>query len=310
MTLGLPLLAAGVLLAATLLGFLGSLHWTLDLFAHFRFQYLLALLGLVALFALARRWSWAAASGVGAALNLAVLLPFLLGGHPPPAPGSPELSLSLLNVRADGANPRRVIAHLREREDDVVVLMEAIRGWVDAIERSGLDLHVVAGPRPGLDLEILVLARDPDLPVTLHRVGTGLRSGVVEVLLSLGERPIRLLAAHPISPLTGERARRRDAHLAWVGRWVDRQTDPVVVVGDLNATPWSHPIRRLVRGAGLVNSLRGHGLDPSWPAALGPFAIPIDHVLHGPELTTVARELGPSFGSDHRMVGVRMALRP
>lgn len=58
---------------------------------------------------------------------------------------------------------------------------------------------------------------------------------------------------------------------------------------------------------GLVNSLRCRGLQPSWPAALGPLGIPIDHLLHGPELATVGRERGPAFGSDHRMLHVRLA---
>lgn len=98
-----------------------------------------------------------------------------------------------------------------------------------------------------------------------------------------------------------------DALLAWIADWAARQTDPVVVLGDLNATPWSHAFRSLVDEAGLVNSLRGRGLQPSCPAPLGLLGIPIDHLLHSPALATVERERGPAFGSDHRMLHVRLA---
>jgi endonuclease/exonuclease/phosphatase (EEP) superfamily protein YafD len=56
-----------------------------------------------------------------------------------------------------------------------------------------------------------------------------------------------------------------------------------------------------------VNSLDGFGLQPTWPAGQPWFAIPIDHLLHSDQLTTVERSTGPANGSDHRPIEVTLA---
>ncbi len=80
-----------------------------------------------------------------------------------------------------------------------------------------------------------------------------------------------------------------------------------MVVGDLNASPWSYAFRPLA-DSDLVNSLNGFGLQATWPSVLGPFGVPIDHLLHSAEFTTVTRRTGPSLGSEHRSVFITLAL--
>ncbi|SFF05946.1 hypothetical protein SAMN02745121_06704 [Nannocystis exedens] len=81
-------------------------------------------------------------------------------------------------------------------------------------------------------------------------------------------------------------------------------------VGDLNTSPFSAPLRRLLTDGGLVDSQRGFGLQASWP--VGPVfpRIAIDHCLHDPALVTAARALGPALGSDHLAVRVDLAWPP
>jgi endonuclease/exonuclease/phosphatase (EEP) superfamily protein YafD len=79
-----------------------------------------------------------------------------------------------------------------------------------------------------------------------------------------------------------------------------RQLDaPVLLVGDLNATPWSHGMRLLRDGT----DLGYRSPDPAWTATWYSFyllGIPIDHALATPPLVIARREIGPSVGSDHR----------
>ena len=88
--------------------------------------------------------------------------------------------------------------------------------------------------------------------------------------------------------------------LAEAGSWIAEQESTIVVVGDLNATPWSHAHRTLRNRAGLSDSQRGAGLQPTWLTGLGPLMIPIDHALHTPDLISGDRRTGPAAGSDHR----------
>jgi endonuclease/exonuclease/phosphatase (EEP) superfamily protein YafD len=93
------------------------------------------------------------------------------------------------------------------------------------------------------------------------------------------------------------------------------------VVGDLNVTPWNAAFRHLQRDGGLVSSQHGFGLQPTWPTAASlapwppvpglpaPLRVPIDHLLHTPDLVAVDRRLGPSLGSTHRALEVELAPR-
>ena len=114
-------------------------------------------------------------------------------------------------------------------------------------------------------------------------------------------------ALHTPSPIT-PRPRARagpGAPRGWkVGRAGGRGA---VVLGDLNATPWSHGFRDLKQTGRLHSSLDGRGLQATWPSALGRLGVPIDHLLYSTGLTVVARSPGPSFGSGHRSLWVTLA---
>ena len=71
------------------------------------------------------------------------------------------------------------------------------------------------------------------------------------------------------------------------------------MAGDLNATPWSHGFRQLVRPRGLRDSALGRGVQPTWNARCWAPRIPIDHVVVSPEVQVSARTIGPDVGSDH-----------
>jgi endonuclease/exonuclease/phosphatase (EEP) superfamily protein YafD len=122
---------------------------------------------------------------------------------------------------------------------------------------------------------------------------------------------VHVLAAHPVSPLTSAtRAAQRDRMLDRLPMMANELLRAGRRIGDLNATPWSPRLQEpCSTTAELVDSQLGHGLQPSYPATRGRLGLAIDHVLHTDELTTIERELGPAFGSDHRMVHARLALR-
>ena len=78
--------------------------------------------------------------------------------------------------------------------------------------------------------------------------------------------PVRVLSSHPLAPTTAERSRLRDAQLSFAADWASQQEGAFLVVGDLNASPWSWPFRRLISEGSLENSQIGFGLQPSFPA--------------------------------------------
>jgi endonuclease/exonuclease/phosphatase (EEP) superfamily protein YafD len=307
--------AVGLLLALTLAGFLGPWWWVFDLAANLRLHVAVAMLMLIVVLAIGGSRIALAAAAIGAMLNLAVAVPAVLAtqfGTPEPAdPAADGLDVTFFNTKFR-ADRTETIAELTARNDDVVVLALAGRGWVRDLQAAELDLHVHAGLHRDRDhpLELVVLTRDPAARVVVHRLTDDPRDALVELTVERDGGPIHVLAGHPTSPLTPDRAARRDAMLRWMTEWTRAQDEPVVVMGDLNATVWSAPFRRMLRDADLTDSRIGFGLQPSWPAKLGPVGITIDHVLHSDQLTTLDRRLVRVDGSDHAMVQATIARRP
>src|SRR5690606_7139996 len=140
----------------------------------------------------------------------------------------------------------------------------------------------------------LVLSRPGDAVTSYGFTLQGARA--VEVI----HDGIAVLGTHPLAPTTSERSALRNAQLEFAADWSNEQNGPHVVTGDFNATPWSHPFRRLLADTGLVNSQKGFGVQASFPAdRLWLVRVPIDHLVHSPEFEVVDRRLGPLLGSDH-----------
>jgi endonuclease/exonuclease/phosphatase (EEP) superfamily protein YafD len=77
-----------------------------------------------------------------------------------------------------------------------------------------------------------------------------------------------------------------------------------IVFGDFNCAPWTNKFRRLLVSGDLIDSERGHGFQPTWPANFAPPIIPVDHILTSKNIRTLRRRISRDFGSDHLSVFV------
>lgn len=308
---GLSLLTVGFFATlATLLGFFGSYWWAFDALANFRAQYAIILVVVAVLYGLVlSRGAGFLFLAVGA-LNVVLVLPLYLGSPEEPR-GNDQITFVSYNVSASNNERARVLSWLEEAETDFAFLLESSEQWEDEISREEDSLgYTIQSEFPDdRRFGITVLARDT-VTTEVLRLGS-LGDPVVRMETSLDGRPIVVYVVHPRPATSQDGSEARDELLADVAKRVTREVDPVVVIGDLNATPWSHAFRGLMSEGDLVNSLIGFGLQPTWPGDL-PFGltIPIDHMLHTAELTTTERAVGPSLGSDHKplIVSVKRAV--
>ena len=291
------------LAAVALLSFFGSLLWIFDLAANFRpqFSLLLVVLGGVSLAGGRRRLAWPVL-GVGL-IGLASMVPHFLD-HPPAIAGdSPTIRVMAFNGGISNPNRAAVAAFIADEDPDVVFIFESSFEWEDTIRDADLPLQIISVVPRGQLSGVTVLAR-PDLKPGYLEVS--LDGDVAAVTVDLGGQRIDVLGLHPLSPTTAARSDARDRLMARAADWVVGRDAEVVVVGDFNATPWSHAYSLLRDRAGLVDTLRGRGLQPSWPEGWGPLMIPIDHIFHTAGLGSANRRTGPAFGSAHRPVLVEI----
>lgn len=299
--------AATVLLCAvSVAGFGGDLHWALDLTSHFRPQYALLLApAALACFVLGARASGILAAGC-LAVQIGTLLPFWLPAAPIPALGAAPLRVVLANVHTHNRDFAAVRAWVVREDADLVVLQETDRAWLDALADLGRQWpYRVEEPRDD-NFGIAVWSRHPLHDARIVRFGQAGLPSVVAELDRDGDR-LALVATHALPPVGAARTALRDQALAEVARFASACSGPVLVVGDLNCTPWSPQFRRLLARGRLHDSAEGLGLQATWPSWLSVFGIPLDHCLLGAGLRAVARRIGPPIGSDHRPLVIEVA---
>ena len=290
------LLVAVISLAA----FAGRWVWWLDVLANFRAQYVvsLAVLGLVIAVS---RWRRTGLAILGVALlNLLFVAPLYVGSPGDPVAGSPDLRVMSFNLLSTNESYSNVIEYIESAEPDVVLLHEASRPWEVAVASAELDYEVIRGRSENLIFGTLVLAQDSVEAVSYGFAEGAARAIALEYQPDGWPVPVKILSSHPLAPSTAERARLRDAQLAFAAEWAAEQEGAFLVVGDLNASPWSWTFGRLTDDGNLRNSQIGFGLQPSFSAnSVLPLRVPIDHLLHSEELRVRDRRLGPALGSDH-----------
>lgn len=293
---GLAALLAYALAGLTGAGFLGGVWWGFDLASHFRVQYLVMLVPVLALLVGLRWRRTALPAGVAVLVNLALVAPLYLA-QPAETDGSGTFEILSFNVTASNPERASVLEYLGASGADIIFLHESSTDWEDALSRSDLPYRMVSAREPGSVFGTLALVGENAAARVVPLGDFGQLS--IEVIIELDGTPIKVLGTHPLSPVSPSRAAARDEQLRIIGEWAARQDMPVVVTGDFNASTWSRGFSLVTAPADLLNSQLGFGVQPSWPAGYPLFGIPIDHLVHSGELTIVDRHLGESLGSDH-----------
>jgi endonuclease/exonuclease/phosphatase (EEP) superfamily protein YafD len=290
-----------ILALGSLAGFAGGWIWWLDVLANFRPQYfvVLTVLGVAILFA--ARWRWAGYFVFGvAAINFAFVAPLYLASPGEIHADRPGLRIISFNLLSSNEEYAAVIDYIRSADADLVFLHEASRPWEAAISQAGLDYEFIRARSDDIIFGTIVLARDEVEAVSYGFAETQPRAVGLTYFPDNWPVSVDVLSVHTHSPTTRDRAALRDAQLDFAAGWAADREGAYLVVGDLNATPWSAPFRHLVSAGHLQNSQSGFGLQPSFPVdQLAVLRVPIDHLVHSDVLSVRDRKLGPDLGSDH-----------
>ncbi len=302
---GILILLVAAAALVSLLGYLGRWWWPLDLLAHFRVQYFLALAVSMPLLWIAGRRRWAGLAGVLAAVNACCIAPYFFA--PDCAKESDGAGLRIVSINVNFTNDRAdlVLDFVNQQSPDAVVVLEYTQAWQD-----GLASLEAAYPYVRLQSDTALYSRRPLSDVKVTQLG-GVYAPAISATIDTDAGPLSLVAAHPISPVGGWRSRLRNRQLRELATLVNEQPHPVVLVGDLNTTPWSPYFTDLLRDAKLTDARRGFGVRPSWPEPLrlSLLQIPIDHCLVGEGVCVRKFAVGSPVGSDHLPIVVDVCRR-
>lgn len=259
----------------------------------------LAFLGVLA--ALARWWVAAAISF----MVVAALTPATLGGviGSSATPADDDILVFATNLEIGQAEPASVMAHIRQRSPDLVMLSEVTPEAHQALSALGLTetYPYYAGWTKSGASGTMLLSK---YPVAGHGMISGrLNQPVAKVTMPRGD--VLVVPLHTTAP----------THWQWehdidqVRRWVEQQPPSarLIVAGDFNAT-YSHPrYRQLAQQLTDAHRQTGKAWFGTWPVGMGlPPFIRIDHVLFRGFTTVDAGDIILP-GTDHAAVWARLS---
>ena len=276
----------------------GVLSWLIDLAAHWQWLFLAGLVVTGAILTWGNsRW---------ALLFLAAPLPYVSASAQAPqiADEVGVFSVVSANVSMSNRDPGPLVDWIATQEPDVVALFEVSPEYAAqlGVQANFPFQKIVPGRDP---FGIAVIARHPMANVDVIHDEDGIAH--IELDLEWQQQTLSFAAIHPMPPIEPRYRIVRDAKLRHLAMKAAELQQPSIVVGDLNATPWSSAFSGLEeRGLRRVT-----GLEPTWPAALGGvMGIPIDHVLVSSHWGWTKKENGPDLGSDHFPVIAHLVLKP
>lgn len=295
--------------AASICGWLGPLWWFFDLFSHFRVQYCAVLAVVSLLLLIPRRYAACMLFGLVALANVGAILPLFLGGTDAPHGSSTPLRALLINVNTRSGDPDRVARALRQLDPDLIVLEEVSRNWLSSLSGAVRPWpHSVSVPRDD-NFGIALYSKLPFSTNEIREIGEAGVPSIIAELVCPGGR-FTVIATHPVPPAGAEYTRLRNEQIGRLAEVTAQVKTPVLLMGDLNLTPWHWQFKRLVERSGLRDSSRGQGPTATWPTFLPLLLIPLDHCLHSPEIQVLRKGRGPRVGSDHYPLVVDFAIRP
>jgi len=228
----------------------------------------------------------------------------------PARAASPTLRIFYANVLSSNTEYDALLEEIADADPDVICLNEFTDSWEHAFAQSPvMKPYLRAGGLPRNRFGSMgIYSR---LPVSGFQTlwAGGRLSCAFDVLL--GKDELRLFCLHGPRPLEYTHS---DYYRFWtaIQSLVAGQSEPLIVIGDFNATPFSRAYQQLT--AGRLRSAHhdvGRGYATTWPNGRYPIPpIRIDHALLSPQIECLGIVEGRGLGSDHRPLVLDVRLRP
>lgn len=292
----------------SLSGFLGAYAYLLNLTSHFRVQYIIVLLGCTLLLWSLKKRKTSLIALSFAILNMAEIVPLYQKPSPVEAAGNKSFSLFQLNVLSENDQFEKVIREITRLDPDVVVMEEVTSEWYQALAPLRENYPYVVETLHRTSLGVVVMSKIPLQETELIDFNDErLPSLVTE--LQVEDQAVTLIATHPLSPRSRTKFHLRNQQLYAIARAFQPRNQPLIMVGDLNITSFSPVFKKFISHINLLDSRKGFGVQPSWPARAWSIArITLDHCLLSREFNVRQRMLGNDVGSDHLPVYVEIEL--
>jgi endonuclease/exonuclease/phosphatase (EEP) superfamily protein YafD len=312
--------ALGIVIV-TVMSLLGKFWWVFDVFTHFHLQYCWLVIPGIMLFSFVKSYRWAVLSIFLLLFNFAFIMPYYLplrvqamqSERPQVSAEVPATyQIMFANILATNQDHQKIAREVRRINPDVAMFVEVSDGAYTDLQKALPDYpyqYLTTTNTPFF--QVAIFSRFPFDGVPLKQFFGGTPQTALEARLKLPEgRSFTIIGIHPTPPASKQWADWRDTQFTDLAGYLAVHQQPVMVVGDFNASPWSAPYQQLLKDSHLKDSRDGFGVQPSWPSNVPVYVrIPIDQILISSDIAVTDRFIGEDVGSDHLPVNVKIQLK-
>jgi endonuclease/exonuclease/phosphatase (EEP) superfamily protein YafD len=284
-----------------------SNYWFVDIFSHFAVQYTFLALLLMAIFILKKKLLLAVPAGILFISNCGAILDFGESIQASEYTRSP-IKVYSANVNLDNDELSELKRELQRIGPDILLLMEVTAEHFRQISPviQTYPYHIERRSVGEKGTGFILLSKFPVLNYNVT-ILSEVCNFFLEATMDIHQKPVMFYGIHARRPDKVNFIDRK-SQFKWLARQINKQSVPVIVAGDFNATPYSPVFKDFVKTTGLMDSREGFGWQPSWPAFFPLLWLPIDHILVSPDVQVNSRATGSYIGSDHYPVMAELSI--
>jgi endonuclease/exonuclease/phosphatase (EEP) superfamily protein YafD len=284
-------------------GWFGRHHWVLDLCNHPQAQYFCFLLACVLTLAAWRKAKHALVCLVLLMIPAVRLAPLYLPARVPT--GGTTLRVAAFNILGTNNRYADAVAWIKSADPDFIYLPETNGAWGRGLKPLDQTLPFTVDKFIDGNFGFSFRSKYPVTRHEIHFLGS-MEIPLLEAVVATPHGEVTVFGAHPVPPVTGFWANERDTYLSSFSAIASQTKGRLVILGDLNATRWSHSLKPFF-AQGIRDTAHGHGFSATWMRENPLMAVPIDHIFARGFAGTIRHWTGPALGSDHRPVVADLA---
>ena len=306
---GVPVIFAPIWLigintiVATFIAFLDEWHFLFELATHFRLQYFFSAIFCGIIFFFNRKVVALLVMLVVAGVNGIYIVPWYFSDADATAQIAEQkipqpLKVISANVLSSNTEHEKLLSLIELESPDLIALMEVNQAWTESLSvLKPAYPYQKEVPRED-NFGIAVYSRFPLSELEVKDFGGSFLPSI-EGKVIVNEKPITVVATHPLPPISPMYYQRRNDQINAVATYMAGIDGPKILMGDFNVTMWSKDYQPLVSGTGLRNASQGFGIAMSWPIQIPLLMIPIDHCFVSDDIQVAEMKTAGSIGADH-----------
>lgn len=297
----------------TVLAWLSPLHALFELMANLRMQLLEGALVLLVVATVARWRDVAIAAGLVVLVQTFYLFPYWTA-EADPITAAATGEVMQYNIYFGNTNYDAIAEAINGSGADVVSIQELTNTqWHELGPRLTEYPHRVAVPVSDeigeLGGGMALLSRNPATEVAVDSPANSTDRPILAVNTTVAGEPVTVIGLHPhASRFRSAKVELRDEQLEAVVDTAEAVGGPVIVMTDMNITPFSSTYKRFLDDTGWRDPHEVAGWKATWPWFAGPLGTPIDHVFISNDVGLHRFTTGASNGSDHRSLTATVSI--